>query len=390
METLDEILTPDRSRRPVDNTTGVSGPNGGNDQAVRPQFSATEKTTTPPTTQAESSVRGRSRLNPNGNLSAPESGGEKSLSATTTQQAVAPAVPEPPKTLDELRKSIDQYTPPTPEELEKEKKKQKRAKMFAAIGDGLAALSNLYFTSQGAPNMYDGKNSLLESTKVSYDKMLKDREDKRKEYFNSYIKMKELENAERSWQRQLGLDQKADDRYNQEQADKKAREDKEDERWQKTFDENKRRADRSHDFQVEQHDDNVALRRELAAATSAKGVRGKQLGFADGKGNQVSIYENVWKGSMQQVYDAMLQDLAPADEAERKRWERQMKKLDTAQKKEDYVKQNWHRSPKASLIMLTLSGIDPANMTSELNDDVEDYTPGGGDDEVIDYTPGKK
>ena len=93
---------------------------------------------------------------------------------------------------------------------------------------------------------------------------------------------------------------------------------------------------------------------------------------------------------MQQVYDAMLSDLAPADEAERKRWERQMKKLDTPQKKEDYVKQNWHKSPKASQIMLTLSGIDPATMASELNDDVEDYTPGGGDDEVIDYTPGNK
>ena len=93
---------------------------------------------------------------------------------------------------------------------------------------------------------------------------------------------------------------------------------------------------------------------------------------------------------MQQVYDAMLSDLAPADEAERKRWERQMKKLDTPQKKEDYVKQNWHKSPKASQIMLTLSGIDPATMTSGLNDDVEDYTPGGGDDEVIDYTPGNK
>ena len=89
----------------------------------------------------------------------------------------------------------------------------------------------------------------------------------------------------------------------------------------------------------------------------------------------------------------MLQDLAPTDEAERKRWERQMKKLDTPQKKEDYVKQNWHKSAKASQIMLTLSGIDPATMTSEVSsdeDDVVDYDPnGGGDDEVIDYVPGK-
>ena len=106
-----------------------------------------------------------------------------------------------------------------------------------------------------------------------------------------------------------------------------------------------------------------------ASALAARGVRGKKLGFVDGSGKQVGIYENVWKGSMQQVYDAMLQDLAPVDEAERRMWERQMRNLDTPQKKEDFVKQNWHRSPKASQIMLTLSGIDPATMISTLSDD---------------------
>ena len=316
---------------------------------------------------------------------------------------------------EELFKKLNPYTPPTPEELEKEKKKQKRAQIFAAIGDGITALSNLYFASQYAPSMYDGKNTMSERAKVSYDKMVKERDEKTAAYTNGLMKARQADEAaadkERSWQRQLGLDEEArqrykesiqhrnerdriaDERYTQEQADKKARTDEENRRWQATFDENKRRSDRSHNFQVTQHNDNVAVRREQAAATRAKGVRGKQLGFADGNGNQVAIYENVWKGSMQQVYDAMLQDLAPTDEAERKRWERQMKKLDTPQKKEDYVKQNWHKSAKASQIMLTLSGIDPATMTSEVSsdeDDVVDYDPnGGGDDEVIDYVPGK-
>ena len=325
---------------------------------------------------------------------------------------------------EDLFKKLNPYTPPTAEELEKQKKKQKRAQIFAAIGDGVAALSNLYFATQYAPSMYDGKNTITGTNKVRYDKLMKDQEERTNAYINGLTKARQADEAaaersraaaerERAWQRQLGLDQEArdrykesiehrnereklaDDRYNQEQADKKARTEEENRRWQATFDENKRRADRSHNFQVKQHDDNVAVRRETAAATRAKGVRGKQLGFADGNGNQVSIYENVWKGSMQQVYDAMLQDLAPADEAERKRWDRQMKKLDTPQKKEDYVKQNWHKSAKASQIMLTLSGIDPATMTSELNEEeeVEEYTPGGsgsGDDEVIDYTPGNK
>ena len=304
---------------------------------------------------------------------------------------------------EELFKKLNPYTPPTEEELAKEKKKQKRAQIFAAIGDGVTALANLYFATQYAPNMYDGKNTLSHSNKVRYDKLVKDREEKNTAYFNGLMKARQADEAaadrERSWQRQLGLDQEArdrynesiahrnereklaDDRYNQEQADKKARTEEENRRWQATFDENKRRADRSYNFQVKQHDDNVAVRRETAAATRAKGVRGKQLGFADGNGNQVSIYENVWKGSMQQVYDAMLADLAPTDETERRRWEREMKRLDTPQKKEDYVKQNWHKSPRASQIMLTLSGIDPATMTSELNDeDYSQYEQGGDED----------
>ena len=290
---------------------------------------------------------------------------------------------------EDLYKKLNPYTPPTPEELEKEKKKQKRAQIFAAIGDGITALSNLYFASQYAPNMYDGKNTLSERAKVSYDKMVKDRDEKTAAYTNGLIKARQADeaaaNAKRSWQRQLGLDEEArqrykesiqhrnerdriaDERYTQEQADKKARTEEENRRWQATFDENKRRADRSHNFQVTQHNDNVAVRREQAAATRAKGVRGKQLGFADGNGNQVAIYENVWKGSMQGIYDTLVADGIEPDA---------IQTVDgkfSARDKEDFVKQNWYKSDKAKAQMLALSKLDPANMTSEVSDD-EDYS----------------
>ena len=344
------------------------------------------------------------------------------VSSTTTTRAGTPQVQTKPEAkagdatggggYEELYRRLNPYTPPTAEELEKEKKKQKRNEIFAAIGDGVMALSNLYFATQYAPSMYDGKKTMSEATRVRYDKLIKDREEKNTAYFNGLLKAKQADaedaHRERSWQRQLGLDQEARDRYNEgikhrnereriaderytsEQEYRRGRDAEADRRWQANFDEDKRRSDRSYKFQVRQHNDNVSVRREQARATAARGVRGKQLGFADGNGNQVSIYENVWKGSMQQVYNAMLEDLAPTDETQRRRWEREIRRLDTPQKKEDYVKQNWHKSPKASQIMLTLSGIDPATMRSELNDDVEEYTPGGGDNEVIDYTPGNK
>ena len=285
---------------------------------------------------------------------------------------------------EELFKKLNPYTPPTPEELEKEKKKQKRAQIFAAIGDGITALSNLYFASQYAPSMYDGKNTMSERAKVSYDKMVKERDEKTAAYTNGLMKARQADEAaadkERSWQRQLGLDEEArqrykesiqhrnerdriaDERYTQEQADKKARTEEENRRWQATFDENKRRADRSHNFQVTQHNDNVAVRREQAAATRAKGVRGKQLGFADGNGNQVAIYENVWKGSMQGIYDTLVADGIKPDAIQ------EVNGM-SARDKEDFVKQNWYKSNNARAQMLALSKLDPATMTSEVNDE---------------------
>ena len=291
---------------------------------------------------------------------------------------------------EELFKKLNPYTPPTEEELAKEKKKQKRAQIFAAIGDGVTALANLYFATQYAPNMYDGKNTLSHSNKVRYDKLVKDREEKNTAYFNGLMKARQADaddaHRERSWQRQLGLDQEARDRYNEsiahrnererisderydsEQEYRRGRDDKADRRWQATFDEDKRRSNRSYNFQVQQHNDNVEVRREQARATAARGVRGKQLGFSDGNGNDVSIYENVWKGSMQVIYDTLYNDLAPTDEKEKVFWESQMKKHDTAQKKEDFVKQNWYKSKRAKAQMLSLSKLDPATMTSEVND----------------------
>lgn len=84
----------------------------------------------------------------------------------------------------ELFKKLNPYTPPTDEELAKEKKKQKRDQIFAAIGDGISALSNLYFTTQGAPNMYSGKNTASERLQVRYDRLMKERNENARAYLS--------------------------------------------------------------------------------------------------------------------------------------------------------------------------------------------------------------
>ena len=295
--------------------------------------------------------------------------------------------------------------PMTQEEIAKQEKKYKRQQIFNAIGEGIQALSNLFFTTQGAPSVYTRSNNSLDRTKARYDKMMNDNRANALSYYNLYFQAKQADDAqadgERRWQRLLGLDQYqrerdqaadqryqnefnykmgrdkvADQRYDDEQEYRRKRDKTADDQWQKTF-----------NLREQQHNDDVETERGRNAATAARGVRGKRIGFADGDGNQVGIYENVWKGSMQQVFDVMAEEgIGKPENLSERRYKIKLSKM-TQKEKEDYVKQNWHKSPKASQIMLTLSKLDPATMTSELNDEVVEYNP---NDEVIDYVPGNK
>lgn len=105
--------------------------------------------------------------------------------------------------------------------------------------------------------------------------------------------------------------------------------------------------------------------KERTKAQNAKAARGKQTAFSDGKGNNLAIYDNVWKGSMQQVYDILEQELRAEDEKKngyqaKKRWEER----NTAAEKNDFVKQNWHKSERARKLMEVLASLDPAAMAS--------------------------
>lgn len=99
---------------------------------------------------------------------------------------------------------------PTPEQLEKERRKQKRDKIFAAIGDGISALSNLYFTTKGAPSMYSGRDTASRRVNDRWAKLAADRDAKMKAYIDGLMRARQADDAynanEREWQRQLGLD----------------------------------------------------------------------------------------------------------------------------------------------------------------------------------------
>lgn len=111
---------------------------------------------------------------------------------------------------EEMFRLLNPYKPPTQEELEKERKKQRREQIFAAIGDGISALSNLFFTTQYAPNMYRPVETQSEKTKKRWDKLTAERNANMTAYINGLMRARQADDTyndnERAWQRELGLD----------------------------------------------------------------------------------------------------------------------------------------------------------------------------------------
>ena len=96
------------------------------------------------------------------------------------------------KTYEDITSALEaekqRLKPETEEQRTKREKKEKREKLFAAITDGLSALSNVYFTTQYAPNMASNK-TLTGAVSEKYERMKAEREADRDKYLNM-LKMK--------------------------------------------------------------------------------------------------------------------------------------------------------------------------------------------------------
>lgn len=249
------------------------------------------------------------------------------------------------------------------------KKRQKAAAIISAIGDGLTAISNLYFATKGVHQADRGK-SLSEGARVSYERLIKDFNEEKNNRINWLMKANVEDNRrakeDREWKRLLRKDDQ--DRKDREEdiRHRDEREKKEDERWNKRFEEEKQRSKRSHELAVKRQEDNAKLQRQRLFGMGTKGLLGKPIGFSDGDGNQVRIYENVWEGSMQGIYDTLVADGITPDAIK-------LAQGMSASDKDDFVKQNWYKSDKARTQMLALSKLDPATMLSEISEDNDDF-----------------
>lgn len=264
---------------------------------------------------------------------------------------------------------------------ERENKKRRREALFGALGDGIAAMANLYFTSKGAPNV-KYNSTLSEAQQARWDKIDAQRKADEEQAYLYYQNDLKRQIDERKAQQEAAKEQRAEERYQEEKqrqerwrAEDKAERDatakREEEKWKATLASQEQRNAAEQAGLNYRAELSAQASADKAKAASAKSMRGKPMQFSDGE-SKISIYENVWKPSMQQVYNAMV-----ADGLEDSRVE-----MGTESQMLHYIKQNWQKSPKAKELMKVLSQIDPAAEYSEVEEDeIIDYDP------VIDYNP---
>lgn len=240
-------------------------------------------------------------LRENGAVPTTQAGGNNTTpsivapAASSVEQSVAAKEEDkitPAKTATPTRMSytdmftkLNPYQPPTQEELANERKKEKREKVFSAISDGISALSNLYFTTKYAPNMYRHENSQSAKTENKWEKLRANRDAQQNAYIRNLMAARqaddERKDKDRNWMRQLGIDLYNQTKDAAEIQYKKDRDATKDDQWQK-----------DHDQRGSQFAQGMVYKGKVLAETERahkadEGLKGAQIAEA-GRHNRVS------------------------------------------------------------------------------------------------------
>ena len=209
---------------------------------------------------------------------------EQSVAAKGEEKMIPAAAPIRMSYVDMFTK-LNPYQPPTQEELANERKKEKREKVFSAISDGISALSNLYFTTKYAPNMYRQENSQSAKTENKWEKLRANRDAQQNAYIRNLMAANqaddERKDKDRAWMRQLGIDL-----YNKgkDAAEFQYRQDRDavkDKQWKEDFDQ------RDSQFAQGMEYKGKVLAETERAHKANEGLKGAQIAEA-GRHNRVS------------------------------------------------------------------------------------------------------
>lgn len=107
-----------------------------------------------------------------------------------------------------LQEAANRVKPETEEERKKRERREKSAKIVSAVSDGLQALSNLFFTTRGAPNMYDHKEaSQLTPLQEKLEKLKAERQANADKYLQYSLKIGDEQNERAKTLREMEAQQ---------------------------------------------------------------------------------------------------------------------------------------------------------------------------------------
>lgn len=229
----------------------------------------------------------------------------------------------------EMYQRLNPFQPLTEEELERERKKAKREKIFAAIGDGISALSNLYFTTRYAPNMYNHENAQSAKVERKWQQLQADRDAQMNAYIRNLMAAQQAdddrEDKDRNWKRQIGMDE-----YN------KDRDKVKDKQWKDSYDQKDKQFKENMTFKEKQQAETArhnqateglkgaqlveARRNHLV--TEAQGAQRLAMGVGSGKAQEtitladgsVYVFSPERKGALTSLAPAMIKKAKAAAE----------------------------------------------------------------------------
>lgn len=107
-----------------------------------------------------------------------------------------------------LQEAANRVKPETEEERKKRERREKSAKIVSAVSDGLQALSNLFFTTRSAPNMYDHKEaSQLTPLQEKLEKLKAERQANADKYLQYSLKIGDAQNERAKTLREMEAQQ---------------------------------------------------------------------------------------------------------------------------------------------------------------------------------------
>lgn len=157
--------------------------------------------------------------------------------ADVAPQGNADAVIGMDKQIELLQEAAKRYEPETDEDRKKRERRERSKKIVSAVSDGLQALSNLYFTSRGAPNMYNHKEaSQLTPLQAQLEKARAERQANADRYLQYSLKIGDLQNERAKTLRELEAEQER-----RKLAREKAQREQEAHGWLRDLQEDKKR-----------------------------------------------------------------------------------------------------------------------------------------------------